>query len=235
VELHPTLGGTVKPGKSMQEVSESDELKTFFDRRLIKAIGHPVREHLLAVFNERIASAREIGDELGADVSSFYHHIEELERLECIERVETKRRRGANEHFFRAKSTLFFDETRWHALPPSIKADVAVSSLQYLFDDVVNALEEGALDARDERHVSWMPTEFDPQGWEEARGLLDQTLERLDVLQQAAARRLAKSKERGIPATIAMLAFETGGAVESSGATARAHGREQEPGQASAQ
>src|SRR3954466_7830113 len=92
---HPTAGGEMKPGKSMRELSESDELKTFFDRRLIKALGHPVREHILAVLNERIASAREIGEEIGGDVSSFYHHIEELEKLECIERVATKRRRGA--------------------------------------------------------------------------------------------------------------------------------------------
>jgi DNA-binding transcriptional ArsR family regulator len=210
--------GTVKAGKSMQEVSESGELKTFFDRRLIKAIAHPVREHILAVLNERIASAREISEELGADVSSFYHHIEELEKFGCIERVETKRRRGANEHFFQAKSTLFFDETRWHALPPSIKADVAVSSLQYLFDDVVNALERGALDVRDDRHISWTPSEFDAQGWEEARGLMDKALEQLSAIQQAAALRLAKGQERGIPATMAMLAFETGGPAGRSGA-----------------
>ena len=201
-------------GKSMQEVAEWDELKTFFDRRLIKAIGHPVREHILAVLNERTASAREISDELGADVSSFYHHMEELENLECIERVGTKQKRGAKEHFFKARSTLLFDETRWHALPPSIKADVAVSSLQYLFDDVVSALEKGTLDARDDRHVRWTPAEFDSQGWEEARDLLNQTLEQLGAIQEAAALRLAKGKERGLPATLAMLAFETGGAAE---------------------
>lgn len=49
------------------------------------------------MLNERIASGKEIGNELGADVSSFYHHIEELERLDCIERIETRRRRGVDE------------------------------------------------------------------------------------------------------------------------------------------
>lgn len=225
----------MKAGKSMQEVSESDELKTFFDRRLIKAIGHPVREHLLAVFNERIASAREIGEELGADVSSFYHHIEELERLECIERVESRKKRGAMEHFFQARRTLFFDETQWRALPPSIKNDIAVSSLQHLFDDVVNALKGGALDLRDDRHVSWTPAEFDQQGWEEARDLMAQTLERLGAIQQAAGLRLAKGQERGILATMGMLAFETGDAAEVSRATEQARRREQKPRRSSAQ
>lgn len=56
-------------GKSMRELSEGKDLKTFMDRRLIRALGHPVREHILAVLNERIASSKEIGDEIGADVS----------------------------------------------------------------------------------------------------------------------------------------------------------------------
>lgn len=51
----------MKAGKSMRELREGDGLKTFFDRRLIKALGHPIREHILAVLNERVASAREIG------------------------------------------------------------------------------------------------------------------------------------------------------------------------------
>lgn len=61
------------------------------------------------MLNERIASASEIGEELGADVSSFYHHVEELEKFGCIERVESEQRRGGREHFFRAKRTVFFE------------------------------------------------------------------------------------------------------------------------------
>jgi hypothetical protein len=165
----------VKAGKSMQEVSESGELKTFFDRRLIKAIGHPVREHILAVLNERIASAREIGEEIGADVSSFYHHIEELEKLECIERVETRQRRGAKEHFFRARKSLFFDDAAWQQLPDTIKGDQTVSGLQLLFDDVAAALKEETFNARDNRHVSWTPGFIDVQGWDEAMELMSRT------------------------------------------------------------
>lgn len=194
----------------MQEVRESDELKTFFDHRLIEALGHPVREHILAVLNERIASAREIGEELGADVSSFYHHVEELERLECIERVATKRRRGANEHFFRARRTVFFSDEDWRRMPDSLREDVAVSSLQLLFDDVLEALSTGMLDARDDRHVSWTPGSFDAQGWNEAMDLMNRTLDQLGQIQDAAEIRLARGASPEISATMAILAFETG-------------------------
>lgn len=193
----------------MQEVSESDELKTFFDRRLIEALGHPVREHILAVLNERIASASEIGEELGADVSSFYHHVEELEKLGCIERVKSERRRGAKEHFFKARTSLFFDDSAWQKLPRSLKDDQTVSSLQYLFDEVVGALEEGTFNARENPHVSWMPCLIDSQGWDEATALMNQTLDGLMAIRQAAALRLAEAGEQGIPATMGILAFET--------------------------
>jgi DNA-binding transcriptional ArsR family regulator len=196
-------------GKSMREVSEWKELKTFFDRRLIEALGHPVREHILAVLNERIASASEIAEEIGADVSSFYHHVEELEKLECIERVETRRRRGANEHFFQARISLFFDDAAWQKLPSTLKADQTVSSLQYLFDEVVAALKAGTFNSRENRHASWMPCELDTRGWDEATALMNQTLDNLMAIRKAAALRLAEAGEQGIPATMGVLAFET--------------------------
>jgi DNA-binding transcriptional ArsR family regulator len=199
----------MKAGKSMQELSESDELKTFFDRRLIKALGHPVREHILAVLNERVASAREIGEELGADVSSFYHHIEELEKLKCIERVLSKRRRGAMEHFFRARTSVFFDDSAWEKVPSTWKEDQTVSNLQRLFDDVVAALDEETFNAPKNPHASWVPGFFDTQGWDETTTLMNQTLDGLIAIREAAALRLAKAGERGMPATMGILAFET--------------------------
>lgn len=180
-------------GKSMQELCESDELKTFFDRRLIKALCHPVREHILAVLNERIASAREIGEELGADVSSFYHHVEELEKLGCIERVATRRRRGAKEHFFKARTSVFFDDVAWRQIPSTVKDDQAVGNLQLLFDDVVAAVKGETLNARDDRHVSWMPGFFDEQSWKEAVDLMNATMENLCSIREAAALRLTES------------------------------------------
>jgi DNA-binding transcriptional ArsR family regulator len=216
----------------MREVSEWDELKTFFDRRLIKAIGHPVREHILAVLNERIASAREISDEIGADVSSFYHHMEELEKLECIERVETKRRRGAREHFFRAKTSLFFDDAAWRQLPSTFKEDQTVSTIQFLFDDVVGALKEGTFNARDDRHTSWTPGYFDVQGWTEAMELMNRTVEHLGAIREAAASRMTKTGEQGIPATLGILGFETPRVSGNEAASERSLAPEQAPRQA---
>jgi len=201
----------MKVGKSMRELREGNELKTFFDPRLIKAIGHPVRAHILAVLNERIASGREIGEELGADVSSFYHHIELLEELDCIERVESRPRRGAKEHFFHAKQSVFLDDEAWREIPESLKNDVAATALQRLLDDAMLSLKAGSFNARDDRHASWTPASFDLQGWEETRDLMGQTLSRLGAIQKAAALRLARGATPQIKATVGILTFETAG------------------------
>ncbi|MDX6602049.1 MAG: hypothetical protein QOF13_1251 [Solirubrobacterales bacterium] len=209
-------------GKSMQELSEWDELKTFFDRRLIKALGHPVREHILAVLNERVASASEIGEELGADVSSFYHHIEELEKLDCIERVETRKRRGANEHFFRAKRTVFFDNAAWRRLPASLKEDLRTTFVQAMFDHATTALERGPLSRHGDEHVSWTPTDLDEAGWDDVTNLMDQTLARLAAIQRESSGRLASNGGKRLSAAVGILAFETNvSAGESSARTAR--------------
>jgi DNA-binding transcriptional ArsR family regulator len=196
-------------GKSMRELSEWDELKTFFDRRLIKALGHPVREHILAVLNERIASGSEIGDEMGADVSSFYHHIEELEKLGCIERVATKQRRGANEHFFKAKRTVFFSDEAWRQVPAALRADLATGFIQAIIDDATVALRSGTLTRRGDEHVSWTPGDFDETGWKEATELMGQTLERLVAIQKESSDRLAETGGERVRGAVGILAFET--------------------------
>jgi len=195
----------------MEELLKGGRLKRILDPLVIKALGHPVREHILAVLNERVASATEIGEELGADVSAFYHHVEELERLGCIERVETRKRRGASEHFFRAKQAVFFDDAAWAELPESLKGDLTNSFVQSIFDDVVAALKAKTLDARDDRHVSWVPGLLDARAWRQSMELMEETLGRLIEIQDESALRLAKSEEEGIATTFAILAFEAAG------------------------
>ena len=193
--------------KSIKMVRK-DRLKKFFDRRLIEALRHPVREHILAVTNERISSTVEIGDEIELDVTAFHKQVQFLEEIGCIEWVGSRPVRGATEHFYRAKSTAFFDDRAWEQVPPSLKADIEVSFVQAIFDDFIGALQGGTLRRRQDRHVSWRPAVLDEIGWGEAVALLDATLCRLLAIQQQSGLRIMKTGEPGIPVTIAMLGFE---------------------------
>ncbi len=200
-------------GKSMKEVIESGKLKRFLDPRLSKAFGHRFREHLLAVFNERIASATEVGRDLDMAVPDFYKHITVLEELGCIEEVNLTRayrkpHPGKHERFFRAKATVELDDRGWSRFPPSVKSDWMAMHFQAIWDDAVAAWREGAFKSGSP-HVSWLPAVFDRRGWAEAMSLLDEALSRLMVIQRQSAERVALTGETGIPATIAMMGFRT--------------------------
>jgi len=195
--------------RTIGEVVAEGRLRTFMDPRLVKAVGHPVREHILTVLNERVASPKEIGVELGLAVEDFYHHFEVLEALSFIERVKAKRRRGATEHFFRATECVLIDDPAWSRIPDTLKADLSACVVKPIIDDVVAAIEGETFDARADRHTSWVPAHLDEQGWHEMQELLGETMWRAMDVRKRSARRLAESGERGTPATVAILGFET--------------------------
>lgn len=193
--------------KSIKKVRK-DRLKRFFDRRLIEALRHPVREHILAVTNERVASVVEIGDEIELDVIAFNKQVKFLEELGYIELVGTRPARGATEHFYRATTTAFFDDRAWKRIPPSLRADLDVGFAQSILDDLLAAIKGGTYHARPDKHMSWVPGVFDRRGWLEAMKLLDATLARLLEIQRRSAERIHRSGEQGIPVTVGILGFE---------------------------
>lgn len=195
--------------KSVKEAVARGPLKRFIDPRLIKALGHPIREHALAVFNERTASATEIGEEIGLDTPAFYHHVQELHEMGCIELVDTRRRRGAKERFFQATTTAgLFDDRLWPRIPKTLKSDLTVGMLRSLFGEVVGALRAGTFNARDDRHLSWTPGVLDALGWQELVTLLNQTLKLVIAIQRSSRERMTKTGELGIPVTVGLLGFE---------------------------
>lgn len=195
--------------RSIKDVIAEGRLKRFLDRHLIKALSHPLREHALAVLNERVASASEIGREIDLAVPAFYHHVELLEELGCIERVETKRRRGAEEHFFRAKATMIFDEEAWGKVPASIRSDIAASHVHSVLGEVARAADSGVFAGHSATHNTWLPGIFDKLGWQEVMGLMNETLVRLLEIQKRSSGRVSITGERGIAGTVALFGFET--------------------------
>jgi hypothetical protein len=193
--------------KSIKMVRK-DRLKRFFDPRLIEAIRHPVRAHILAVLNERIASTVEIGDEIELDVTAFNKQVKFLDDIGCIEEVGNRPVRGATEHFFRAKTTAIFDERAWKDMPETLKADLDLGFVQSLIDDLIAALKGRTFHARNDKHTSWTPTVFDRIGWREAMKLLEATLTSLLEIQRRSGERMLRSGEPGIPATVGILGFQ---------------------------
>lgn len=181
---------------------------TGVDQRLVKALAHPLRVEILTILNERMASPNELSKELEEGLSQVSYHVKVLKDFECIEMVKTEPRRGAVEHYYRATSRAFLTDSDWQSLPESVKPGVSASSIQMIVDDVVGALTGGTFDARDDRHLSWTPGVVDEQGWEEAVDLANETLDRVLAIHSGSAKRLAKSGDEGIPATMVVMNFQ---------------------------
>jgi hypothetical protein len=190
---------------------DESKLKKFLDGRLIYAISHVVRAHVLAVLNEKIASPNELANEIGVDVNYISYHFEKLEEIEFIELVRTEPRRGFDEHFYRATETFFLDNGDVEKLPQSLSVGMSTYWLRSIMADAIKALEAGTFDARRNRHVSWSSLLLDEQGWGEANTTLDEALDQILEIQQKSARRMSKSGEQAIPVTVGITGFEMPG------------------------
>ena len=88
--------------KTLDEVIAEGRLRQILDLRLIKALAHPMRGHIIAVLGERVVSPNDIAKELGMDVAYVSYHFRVLrDDHGLIEQVATSDRRGFTEHFYR--------------------------------------------------------------------------------------------------------------------------------------
>lgn len=181
---------------------------TGVDQKLVKALAHPLRVEILTILNERMASPNELSKELDEGLSQVSYHVKVLKDFECIEMVKTEPRRGAVEHYYRATARAFISDADWRKMPDSIKPGVTTSFIRMLVEDVIATVQGGNFDKREDRHVSWTPGVVDEQAWAEITDLLEETLKKIISIQAKAATRLARSGEKGIPMTVAMLGYE---------------------------
>jgi hypothetical protein len=79
---------------------------------------------------------------------------------------------------------------------------------QAVIDDAAASMQEGTFDDREDRHFSWTPVMLDEKAWASLQKLLGDTVEQVTKINAEAAKRLAKSKEQGISASVAMLGYE---------------------------
>lgn len=185
------------------------KIRDIVDQQLVKALAHPLRAQILAILNERVASPNELSQELGEGLSQVSYHVKVLRDYECIELVKTEPRRGAVEHYYRGMKRSFLNDVNWEGLSPSAKEGISVAGVRMIMSEAIGALGAGTFDARDDSHLSCTPVIVDEQGWGELSSVLAKALEQVLEIQAKSAGRLAESRKNGIPATIAMLGFES--------------------------
>jgi hypothetical protein len=174
-----------------------------------KAFAHPLRVQILIILNERVASPNLLSQELEQSLNLVAYHVRVLEKYDCIELVDTKQRRGATEHFYRATRRQFLSDSELSRLPDSLRPGLAGAVLKSVFDDIEEASKTGTLDEVDDLHISRTPMVVDKQGWSEVSDLLAGTLDRVLEIQAEASERIASGEEPGILSKVHLLHFKS--------------------------
>jgi DNA-binding transcriptional ArsR family regulator len=178
------------------------------DQRLVRALGHPLRVKILEVVQVRKASPSELTDLLQAPLGNVAYHVRVLEKCGCIEQVATARRRGAVEHYFRARPRSYIGHQDWRKVPKSLRDSVTGASLGTFFDKAADALEAGTMDDRDDTTLNWMPMAVDEAGWAEVTAVFEAVTNRLEAIHELCRRRMEQNKEESTALVVGMAAFE---------------------------
>ncbi|HVV90095.1 MAG TPA: helix-turn-helix domain-containing protein [Solirubrobacterales bacterium] len=178
------------------------------DQRLVRALGHPLRAKILEVVQVRKASPSELTELLSAPLGNVAYHVRVLEKCGCIEQVSTARRRGAVEHYFRARPRSYIGHQDWRKVPKSLRDGVSGASLGTFFDRAADALEAGTMDAHDDTTLNWMPMAVDAAGWAEVAAVFEAVTNRLEAIHELCRRRLEESGDEPTPLVVGMAAFE---------------------------
>jgi len=178
------------------------------DELVVFVVQHPVRVDALAILNEREASPAQIARTIGEDLNKVGNHVKALYEHGCIELVRTAKKRGAEEHFYRASLRPYIGDAEWAQLSPEARHEISALMFQAIVAEALAAFRAGKFDARLDRHVSWRAMTLDEQGWRELMQELGDSLHRIEAIAVAAEERLCETGERGFPAIAAALGFE---------------------------
>ena len=196
-----------------ERVAKTPEL---VDVRLMKALSHKERVQCLSILSEREASPSELSELVNSNLSRVSYHVKVLKDFELIELVKIEPRRGAVEHFYRAKQRAILPDNLWTKIPQSMRKGITREVLRDTLGDIGTAVEKGTFDARDDFHLSWIPGLLDLQAWLELKALLVKFEEQAMAAQaesSSVSRKAAKRESRQPSHCLALNPLEISTAV----------------------
>lgn len=189
------------------------QLDVPYTLRLAKLMADELRIKIVMELNLREMSPKSFYDSFGGgSISRVSRAFDLLTEFGWLRQTRTEtggRRRGAVEHFYVANHpAVFYDET-WAPLPMSMKQMISGGIVEEFVDRVKVAMEADTIDAREDRHLSWIPLLLDQQGWDNAIAKVDALFHWVFAEQEEANLRMTESGEEPIPVTVALAAFES--------------------------
>ena len=147
------------------------------------------------MLTDRTASPSEMADEMGEPIGRVSHHVRWLASRRCIELVRTAQRRGAVEHFYRARTHPVVTDEQWRELSTARRASLADVMLRDLWRDVLDARQASTL-VDEDVHLSRTLLTLDERGHRELSDLLLDALMKALEIEAQSKRRLGDASGR---------------------------------------
>jgi DNA-binding transcriptional ArsR family regulator len=159
------------------------------DPRYVKALAHPLRIRILAMLADRSASPVQLSGKLDATLGTVAYHVRTLHSLGLVELVDTRQRRGATEHYYRAREHPRFPDDAWSDLAPVAKQRMLSAMLQQIGQYVTGSAAAGGFD-RSEAHMTRSALRLDERGWQQLATATRKWLREAEKIQEGAAQRM---------------------------------------------
>ena len=195
------------------------------DPRLVKALAHPVRVQILSSLEDRVASPSRLAEELDVPLGTVSYHVRILAGLGLIELVDQKQRRGAIEHYYRARGPTRISEAAWEKVPTVVKEALVQATLGEVYNYIDEAAAGGGF-SRGDSHLVRQPLTLDARGWKEMAEAVQELWERSKKIEADSATRLHAGRRRAYEAALVLMYFERPAAArhepDAGGGTGRA-------------
>jgi DNA-binding transcriptional ArsR family regulator len=176
------------------------------DARYVRAISHPVRMRLLATLEKEPASPKMLAERLSIPLGTIAYHVRTLNSLGLLELIDTKQRRGAVEHYYRAREHPRFSDQAWAELDVVAKQRVLTAVLNEAHAHAFSAAAAGGFERRD-AHFTRTPLRLDEAGWTKLAAASKRWLAEARDIQEESCQRLEQSDE-ALSAELVILLFE---------------------------
>jgi DNA-binding transcriptional ArsR family regulator len=174
---------------------------------LHKALSHPTRYRIMMVLGEREASPKELSEELEEDFLRVAEHVRQLRDWDLIELVDTDRRRGGKQHFYRARTLPLLGTDEWSELPPYARKTISGPIIEEIGREISESMAADLFDSTPNRVLIRKPLWLDEEGEKEVD---DSAVRHLRACELAEARSSARALEKGTTrrrSVMALLAF----------------------------
>jgi DNA-binding transcriptional ArsR family regulator len=166
-----------------------------------------MRTRILGLLDGRVASPRQLSDELDAPLQNVSYHVRELAKLGLIKLVRTTQRRGAIEHHYKAVAAPHVSDEAWSELPPIVRHRMTAAGLSEIFKHVNDAAAGGGFTA-DDAHLSRTQLVLDAKGRTALTKELEATIARVDRIQEQARKRVGNDHASEQRMTLVILRFD---------------------------